>query len=54
MNGARFGVGGAKWRFFYERDNELLGFLKAEESYLLKKCSIVKRLCLVRSSLGLT
>lgn len=36
---------------FCERDNEPLGFLKPEESYLLKKGSVVKRLCLVCGSL---
>jgi len=36
---------------FCERVNEPLGFLKAEESYLLTKGFVVKRLCLVCSSL---
>jgi len=34
--------------------NEPSGFLKAEGSYLLKKGSVVKRVCLVCSSLCLT
>jgi hypothetical protein len=39
---------------FCESGNKPLGFLKPEENYLLKKGSIVKSLCLVRSSLRLT
>jgi hypothetical protein len=36
---------------FCERGNKPLGFLKAEENYLLNKGSVVKRLYLVHSSL---